>query len=286
MIENKNIIVTGASSGIGKSIMDELVAQEGNRILAACRHAEAIQGYGDNVIPFSCDLSTQAGVDALFAKAEELFDKVDVFFCNAGAPYYERFDYEDWNRIQRIFDLNTVGHIYTYSKYLHHLNGREGRLVYTISAMGEMALPGYALYAATKFAMKGFQQAIRDETPENLKISCVYPVSTKTNFFKVGGGGIKMESPFPVQAPEKVGKAVVKGHRQAQGAHLSLPGLPAEQDPDERRPARQEALHQGPAGQAAPLRQARRGGKGRHPGRHQAQEDFEIRRKAIHGKHP
>ena len=211
MIENKNIIVTGASSGIGKSIMDELVAQEGNRILAACRHAEAIQGYGDNVIPFSCDLSTQAGVDALFAKAEELFDKVDVFFCNAGAPYYERFDYEDWNRIQRIFDLNTVGHIYTYSKYLHHLNGREGRLVYTISAMGEMALPGYALYAATKFAMKGFQQAIRDETPENLKISCVYPVSTKTNFFKVGGGGIKMEPPFPVQAPEKVGKAVVKG---------------------------------------------------------------------------
>ena len=211
MIENKNIIVTGASSGIGKSIMEELLKQEGNRILAACRRAEAITGYGDNVIPFSCDLSTKDGVDALFAKAEELFDKIDVFFCNAGAPYYERFDYEDWNRIQRIFDLNTVGHIYTYSKYLHHLNGRDGRLVYTISAMGEMALPGYALYAASKFAMKGFQQAIRDETPKNLQISCVYPVSTKTNFFKVGGGGVKMEPPFPVQAPEKVGKAVVKG---------------------------------------------------------------------------
>ena len=212
MISHKNIVVTGASSGIGKSIMDELIAQEGNRILAACRRAEMITGYGDNVIPFSCDLSTQAGVDALFAKAEEVFDgPIDLYFCNAGAPYYERFDYEDWDRIQRIFDLNTVGHIYTYSKYLHHLDGREGRLVYTISAMGEMALPGYALYAATKFAMKGFQQAIRDETPANLQISCVYPVSTKTNFFKVGGGGRKMEPPFPVQAPEKVGKAVVKG---------------------------------------------------------------------------
>ncbi len=211
MISQKNIIVTGASSGIGKSIMDELVGQEGNRILAACRRAEKITGYGDNVIPFSCDLSTKEGVDALFSKAEELFDKIDIFFCNAGAPYYERFDYEDWDRIRHIFDLNTVGHIYTYSKYLHHLNGREGRLVYTISAMGEMALPGYALYAATKFAMKGFQQAIRDETPKNLQISCVYPVSTRTNFFNVGGGGRKMEPPFPVQAPEKVGKAVVKG---------------------------------------------------------------------------
>ncbi|MCR5575570.1 MAG: SDR family NAD(P)-dependent oxidoreductase [Oscillospiraceae bacterium] len=211
MITDKNIIVTGASSGIGKSILEELVAQEGNRILAAARGAHRITGYGDRVIPFSCDLSTQEGVDALFRKAEEVFDKVDIFFCNAGAPYYERFDYEDWGRIEAIFRLNTVSHMYIYSKYLHHLNGREGRLVYTISAMGEMALPGYALYAATKFAMKGFQQAIRYETPENLQITCVYPVSTKTNFFKVGGEGRKMEIPFPVQAPDKVAKAVVKG---------------------------------------------------------------------------
>ena len=211
MIEHKNIIVTGASSGIGKSIMDELVNNEGNRVLAVARRADKITGYGDNVIPFSADLSTREGVDSLFQKAEELFDKIDIYFCNAGAPYYERFDYEDWDRIEAIFRVNTISHIYTYSKYLHHLNGREGRLVYTISAMGEMALPGYSLYAATKFAMKGFQQGIRDETPENLKISCIYPVSTKTNFFHVGGGGRKVEPPFPVQAPEKVGKAVVKG---------------------------------------------------------------------------
>ncbi len=211
MISHKNIVVTGASSGIGKSIIDELVQQEGNRILAACRRADKVTGYGENVIPFSCDLSTQEGVDALFVKAEELFDKIDIYFCNAGAPYYERFDYEDWARIENIFKVNTIAHIYTYSKYLHHLNGREGRLVYTISAMGEMAIPGYALYAATKFAMKGFQQAIRDEAPKNLQITCVYPVSTKTNFFHVGTGGRDLKPPFPVQAPEDVAKAVVKG---------------------------------------------------------------------------
>ena len=211
MIEHQNIIVTGASSGIGKSIMEELLQQEGNRILAAARRADRITGYGNNVIPISVDLSTKEGMDALFARAEELFGKVDIFFCNAGAPYYESFDYEDWDRIEAIFKINTVSHIYAYAKYLHHLNGREGRLVYTISAMGEMALPGYALYAATKFAMKGFQQAIRDEAPDNLQISCIYPVSTKTNFFNVGTGGRKLTPPFPVQAPDKVAKAVVKG---------------------------------------------------------------------------
>ena len=211
MIEHQNIIVTGASSGIGKSIMEELLQQEGNRVIAAARGADKLSGYGDNVIPISVDLSTKEGMDALFARAEELFGKVDIFFCNAGAPYYESFDYEDWDRIEAIFKINTVSHIYAYAKYLHHLNGREGRLVYTISAMGEMALPGYALYAATKFAMKGFQQAIRDEAPDNLQISCIYPVSTKTNFFNVGTGGRKLTPPFPVQAPDKVAKAVVKG---------------------------------------------------------------------------
>ena len=77
--------------------------------------------------------------------------------------------------------------------------------------MGEMALPGYALYAATKFAMKGFQQAIRIESPKNMKITCVYPVSTKTNFFEVGGAGHKVEQPFPVQTAEAVAKATIRG---------------------------------------------------------------------------
>ena len=90
-MSHKNIVVTGASSGIGKSIMEELLAKnDGSRILAACRHAEKIGDYGERVVPFSCDLSTKEGVDALFAKAEEVFDgQIDLYFCNAGAPYYE-----------------------------------------------------------------------------------------------------------------------------------------------------------------------------------------------------
>ncbi len=212
MIQNQTIVITGASSGIGKTMLEMLAAKENNnRIVAASRSIGKLEGFGDNVTLFPCDLSTQAGVDALFAKAEEVFTKIDILICNAGAPYYERYDYEDWGRIERIFSLNTFSCMYSYSKYLNHLNGREGRLMFTISAMGEMALPGYALYAATKFAMKGFQQAIRLETPKNLKITCVYPVATKTNFFAVGGAGHKVEQPFPVQTAEAVAKAAIRG---------------------------------------------------------------------------
>ena len=212
MITNKNIVITGASSGIGKCLLEMLAAEgNNNRIVAASRSIAKLTGFCGNVVLFPCDLSGQEGVDALFAKAEEVLGKIDVFFCNAGAPYYERFDYADWGRIEGIFSLNTFSHMYSYSKYLAHLNGREGRLVYTISAMGEMALPGYALYAGTKFAMKGFQQAIRIESPANIKLTCVYPVATRTNFVEVGGAGHKVEKPFPVQDVEAVAKAMIRG---------------------------------------------------------------------------
>ena len=212
MIKNSTIVITGASSGIGRSMLDMLAAEEnGNRIIAASRSIGKLTGFGDNVTLFPCDLSAQEGVDALFAEAEKEFEKIDILICNAGAPYYERYDYEDWERIEKIFRLNTFSCMYSYSKYLNHLNGREGRLLYTISAMGEMALPGYALYASTKFAMKGFQQAIRIESPSNLKITCVYPVATKTNFFEVGGEGHEVEKPFPVQTAEAVAKAAIRG---------------------------------------------------------------------------
>ena len=211
MIDKKSIVLTGGSSGIGKAILQRLAQGTENRILVACRSADSITGYGDNVIPFSCDLSSEAGVDALFEKISEVFYTVDLFISNAGAPYYEKFDYVNWDRVERIFNLNTISHIYIYSKYLNYLSGRQGHLVYTISAMGEMAIPGYALYAASKFAMKGFQEAIRHEGHKNLKLTCVYPVSTNTNFFNVGGNGIKMAKPFPVQEPEAVADAVIKG---------------------------------------------------------------------------
>lgn len=212
MITNKKIVLTGASSGIGLECLKLLVQGEGNVILAVSRRAsEKLSGFSDNVIPFDADISCKEGVDAIFAKAEELFDKIDIYYNNAGYPYYEVYDYEDWERTERIYQANVVGPAYTYTKYLHHLNGREGHLAYTVSAIGQMAMPGYALYSSSKFALQGFQQAIRLEKPKTMKLSCLYPVATNTNFFKVAADGVSFEKPFPVQEPRIVAKKMVKG---------------------------------------------------------------------------
>jgi len=213
MINNKTIILTGASSGIGFEVLKLLSPEKSNIILAVSRHAEEkLSGFSDNVIPFTCDISSREGVDSVFKKAEEVFGgrKIDLFYANAGFPYYEEFNYTNWERILDIFETNTISPIYTYAKYLHHLDGREGHLAYTVSAIGQMAMPGYALYSATKFALHGFQQAIRLEMPNSLKLTCLYPVATDTNFFKVAAP-IDFKKPFPVQKPEVVARKMVAG---------------------------------------------------------------------------
>ena len=210
MIENKSIVLTGASSGIGYEVLKLLAKGRGNRILAVARHVDKLKGFAENVTPFACDISTREGVDRVFEKAEELYGKIDLFYANPGFPYYEEFNYTDWDRVDAMFRTNTISPIYTYAKYIRHLNGREGILAYTVSAIGEMAMPGYAVYSASKFALNGFQQAIRLEKPANLQITCLYPVATDTNFFKVANE-VEFEKPFPVQKPSTVARKMVKG---------------------------------------------------------------------------
>ena len=210
MIDNKNIVLTGAGSGIGLAVLKQLKGR-GNRILAVALDVSALKGM-KGVIPMECDVSTAEGVETVFRKAEELFGKIDIFYANAGFAYIEDYDYTDWERIDRIFRTNTYSPIYSYARYLKHLNGRNGTFVTTISAIGRMGMPGYTLYTATKFALNGFQDAVRLEKPKNLRLVCVYPVATNTNFFRAGGGDQKnFRRPFPVQEPETVAKKVVRG---------------------------------------------------------------------------
>jgi len=227
MISNKKIVITGASSGIGFEVMKRLAANGNNTILAVARHVDGLSNAAANIIPFAADVSNKEGIDAVFEKATELFGTIDIFYANAGTPYFEEYDYEDWDRLRYIFDLNTIGPAYTYVKYKHHLDGKPGHLVYTVSCIGEMAMPGFTLYSASKFGLNGFQQGIRLEMPSNMKMTCIYPVSTHTNFATVAGNGIPVELPAPVQDVDEVADAVVKGIDQCAESVYPCPIYPA-----------------------------------------------------------
>jgi uncharacterized protein len=210
-INNKNIILTGAASGIGKALLNQLLDFEGIKIIAV--DLNKIENASDKIIPFVCDLSQQPEIDRLFDFALTQFQTIDIFIANAGFAYYEVIEKSDWQRIERIFQVNVFSPIYAFQKMKALNVGREYFVLMTSSAMAKLAIPGYALYGATKAALDRFEDAYRFENQDLGHLSLVYPIATKTNFFNrsVEASRKNIVIPFPAQTPEEVAKAMIKG---------------------------------------------------------------------------
>ncbi len=209
MLSNKKIVLTGANSGIGLEVLKILSSEKTNKIFAVDLNDDKIGAMGENVIAFKRDVSSKEAVDEIFEKALDALGSIDIFYANAGYPYYELFDYVDWDRTARMFETNVYSPIYSYQKYREYLNGKKGHFAVTISAIGKMAMPGFTTYSASKFAMEGFKQGICFENPENIKLTFLYPIATDTNFF-AAANEVEFERPFPVQKPSVVAKKMVK----------------------------------------------------------------------------
>lgn len=209
-LSGKNVVLTGANSGIGLEML-KLLLSKGSRVLAADLRTDAVEALGNaNALSFICDISSKEGVDLLFEKAQETLGNVEIFIANAGFAYYEIIDYEDWDRIQRIFDTNSISPIYSYQKFLRRLEGREGVFAITCSGIGILGMPGYALYGSTKFALNGFQESLRLEKPDNVRIAVLYPVAVNTGFFR-SASDTEFERPYPVQEPDLVARKMIEG---------------------------------------------------------------------------
>lgn len=210
MITGKTIVLTGCNSGIGLEVL-KLILKGDNRILCVDKNVDVLKSYeSDSLHILQKDVSSKEAVDEVFEVAEEKLGHIDIFFANAGYAYYEEINYIDWDRVAAIFETNVFSPIYSYQKYIKHLDGRKGVYAITVSAIGTMAMPGFTLYSSSKFAMHGFQQGIRFETPNNLQLTCIYPVATNTNFFKTANEA-EYRWPFPVQQPDVVARKAVKG---------------------------------------------------------------------------
>ena len=216
----KNIVLTGCDSGIGYEFL-KLIAAD-NKVLCVdvntARLDELAKTYA-GITVMKCDVSTEEGVDAMFAEAEHIFPFIDIFYANAGFAYYEKFNYADWDRIDYMMRTNCYSPMYSYGKYLKYLDGREGRFCVTASAIGKMSMPGYTLYSASKFCVQGFQEGLRLEDNDNVTLTVLYPIATATNFFAYGSDGRSRDEdrPFPVQKPDHVARrmyvAVAKGKK-------------------------------------------------------------------------
>jgi short-subunit dehydrogenase len=217
-LENKSIVLTGAASGIGLALLERLAARP-VRILAADLNAEALEavcqrlaGQSATLTAWPCDLSSPEALERLFAEALSRLGQIDLFIANAGFAYYERIEAPDWERLERIYRVNVFNTLYTIAKMQTLYGERPYKVVVTASAMAQIAVPGYAVYASTKAAVDRFVDGYRWQLDDPRKLMVVYPISTRTGFFQAAGKDVPL--PWPSQTPQAVARAIEAGIRR------------------------------------------------------------------------
>jgi short-subunit dehydrogenase len=183
---NKTAIVTGANKGIGLECVKQLLA-EGARVYGICR--TSCSTVHPNFICLKCDVGNLEEVnkvmDEILAKQQ-----VDILINNAGLGYFGFCDDLDPAKWQEMFSTNVNGIFYFTRRVLPGMKqSGSGHIINIASTAG---LEGYAQtsgYCATKFAVRGFSDALYKEVRDHgVKVTCVYPGSVKTDFFRHHAG--------------------------------------------------------------------------------------------------
>lgn len=184
-------LVTGASSGIGKELA-RIAAQHGSDLLIVAETDEINTAAAELattdrlIIPFVADLSTKQGVDALFAKAQEIGRPIDALFANAGRGLGKAFLDQEPADIQRVIDTNVSGTVYLLHRFVGDMRRQGwGRVLITGSIAG--LLPGtyQAVYNASKAFVDSFAYALRHEVADSgVTVTVLMPGPTDTDFFE------------------------------------------------------------------------------------------------------
>jgi len=180
-------LITGASSGFGRSLTEFLLNQ-GEIVVATLRKPEVLQELSasypeDKLLVLKVDVANQADVDHAFARTKEVFGRLDVVFNNAGsAGVLGEAEMIPIDGARAMFDVNFWGAVYVSRasiKFFREVNepGRGGVLLQSSSAAGFMAVPVFSFYAASKHALEGFSKSLAKEIlPQwNIKI-CILQI--------------------------------------------------------------------------------------------------------------
>ncbi len=187
-MKDKVVIITGASSGIGKALAFEFSAKGSKVVIGARSHeklidiAEEIKRRGGEVAFAQTDVTRESDCKNLVMTAREQFGQVDILINNAGISMRALFEEVDLEVIRKLMDVNFWGMIYCTRHALPYILEQKGSIVGVSSIAGIKGLPGRCGYSASKFAMKGFLDSLRVENRKNgLHVLMAYPGFTASN---------------------------------------------------------------------------------------------------------
>ena len=213
----KVVVVTGASSGIGKEAAREFAKLHADVILVSRNRAalEAVSselsGLKGSILVCPCDVSRREEVERMSSEVLERFGRVDVLVNNAGFGIYGNFSSLAVEDVKAQMETNYLGMVYCTKAFLPKmLEQRSGHVVNVASVAASFGIPAMAGYCASKFAMLGFSESLYHELKgTGVGITVVSPIMVRTNFFSHGSFE-RMPRYTAALSPRTVARAVVR----------------------------------------------------------------------------
>ena len=166
-MNGKIVIITGASSGIGRALAKEFFSRGASLSLGARRIDQLevlkLELHNSNILCVETDVTKETDCKRFIDLTIEKFGRIDIMINNAGISMRALFKDLDLEVMHRVMDVNFYGTVYCTKHALPYLLENKGSLVGVISIAGYVGLPGRTAYSASKFAVRGFLDTIRIE---------------------------------------------------------------------------------------------------------------------------
>jgi short-subunit dehydrogenase len=222
-----NVVITGASSGIGRAFVSTF-ALNGHPVLAIARREERLSALrqemsASHAAPVSCltmDITTPGAPHRLLEEAVQVFGKVHVLINAAGMSPYQEFRELDYRHVRQILALNILSLTELCYMFMPHMldHGEPSRVV-NVGSVGSYApLPRFSVYTGSKHYVRVFTNLLAHEYRRtNIRVSGLYPGGTLTEFPSLAGQQIREFAQKTMLTPEQVARsaypAILKGQR-------------------------------------------------------------------------
>ena len=181
-LKGKTAVITGASSGLGKALTLDLAGWEMNLVLAARsvdklkEIAAQVEGRGSTVLIQPTDVTDQGQCRVAVEKTLERFQGIDFLILSAGISMWVRFDeVTDTSIFRKLMEVNYLGAVNCIYPALRHLRQSRGTVVAISSAQAVVGLPSHTGYSASKYALRGFLEALEAEVGDEIHFLNVMP---------------------------------------------------------------------------------------------------------------
>ncbi|MCU5599330.1 SDR family oxidoreductase [Bacillus wiedmannii] len=232
-LQDKVIVITGASSGIGEQVAMQVAEQGATPVLMA-RTEEKLKALAEKIKEtyntpcyyYVLDVSEETEVQSVFSKVLQEVGRIDILVNNAGFGIFKTFEDASMDEVKDMFQVNVFGLVACTKAVLPHMVKRnEGHIINIASLAGKIATPKSSAYAATKHAVLGFTNSLRMElSSTNIFVTAINPGPIDTNFFEIAdqsGTYVKNMGRYMLK-PTYVAEQIVKS-MQTKKREVNLP---------------------------------------------------------------